>query len=35
MSGGAADLEGFARELHRGLASEGPYLIELLMPSGS
>ena len=26
----AADLGGFARQLRRGLASEGPYLIELL-----
>ena len=30
-SGRAADLGEFARQLRRGLASEGPYLIELLM----
>ena len=30
-AGQAADLEAFARELKRGLASEGPYLIELLL----
>jgi acetolactate synthase-1/2/3 large subunit len=28
-SGLAADLETFARELRRGLACDGPYLIEL------
>jgi acetolactate synthase-1/2/3 large subunit len=30
-AGQAADLQGLARQLRRGLASEGPYLIELLM----
>ena len=30
-AGQAADLEAFARELRRGLASQGPYLIELLL----
>ena len=30
-AGQAADLEAFARQLQRGLASEGPYLIELLL----
>jgi acetolactate synthase-1/2/3 large subunit len=30
-AGQAADLEAFARQLKRGLASDGPYLIELLM----
>jgi acetolactate synthase-1/2/3 large subunit len=30
-SGQASDLEAFARQLQRGLASDGPYLIELLL----
>jgi acetolactate synthase-1/2/3 large subunit len=30
-AGQAADLDTFARQLQRGLASEGPYLIELLL----
>jgi acetolactate synthase-1/2/3 large subunit len=32
-AGRAEDLDGFARELARGIASSGPYLIELVLPA--